>query len=244
MLVYFASRQFAFKLYVPDRHLQFPMGFFWITTLSIGVWNVFKSGTKRDQWIGALGLLLLSFLIWSGSKHGLQGAANFNYAFDKKGRIFSWVRASTPEQALIAGHPTFIDGVQLFGMRRGYVTTETSHPFYPIYYTEMNRRLIISLKAHYAKSFEELLTLLEPEGVNYFVFEKARFYPEALRTAVYFPPLNELVTELTSGDPENYVYRQLPKEVDLATYPWMPFRDDQSAVVDLKALREYLSRRK
>ena len=255
-IVYFASREFAFKLYVPNRHLQFPMAIWFAAVFPIAIWKVFSLDPARDtktehsrftkdlrkSWLAAVVLVLFGVFIYSGSGNGLQGTANFNYAFDKKGGIWRWMRANTPERALIAGYPTFIDAVQLFGMRRGYATTETAHPFYPGYYAEINRRLIISLKAHYAKNLQELLALLEPEGIDYFVFDRSKFYPEELAKAEYFPPLNEMVHQLTSRPPDQYAYQQLPKTIDVARAPYMPFRDSQSAVVDLKALKVFLEK--
>ena len=100
----------------------------------------------------------------------------------------------------------------------------------------MKRRLVISLKAHYAQSFEELLELLEPENINYFVFSKQRFYPEALANEKYFSPLDTLVKELTSRPIESYVYKQIPKELNGDDDSFQVFRDDQSVVIDLKKL--------
>jgi len=257
VLVYFASREMAFRLYVPNRHLQFPMAMFFISFFSIVTWRVlhlkpeatsgrnreksyFKDSSIKYSFLSIFGLLAVSTIVYLGSTSGLHGSANFNYSTTKKGNVWLWTRKFTPQDALIAGQPTHIDGVQLFGLRRGYATTETAHPFYPVYFSEIRRRLEISLRAHYAKDFNELLELLEPEGIDYFVFERNAFYPESLETAWYFRPLNKLVDELTSRHYSEYAFRQLPAEVNLESFPAMPFRDEWSVVVDLKALREYV----
>jgi hypothetical protein len=46
--------------------------------------------------------------------------------------------------------------------------------------------------------------------------------------------------ELTSRPPDQYAYRQLPSHVDTKRFPFMPFKDKQSIVVDVKALAKYL----
>ncbi|MEZ4754762.1 MAG: hypothetical protein R3A13_10725 [Bdellovibrionota bacterium] len=249
LVVYFASRLLAFKLYVPNRHLQFPMAFFFITAFTIGGWRAFhgaldsirvRSSDLTLAWKSALALFAIAGLVYAGSEVGLNGAANFNYAYNKKGHVFNWIRNNTPESALIAGHPTFIDAVQLFAKRRGYATTETAHPFYPKYYAEIKRRLEISLRAHYAKNLKQLLEIVEPEGIDYFVFERKYFYPDELDQAKYFPGLNQVVSEVTSGSHMQYAYRELPEAIDLEKAPYMPFKDDQSALVDIKKLKEYL----
>ncbi len=265
LIVYFLSRQFAFKMYVPNRHLQFPLAMFFITAFTIGVWRSFyrtqsaliveaRGGAARvgppayqnshrsRAVLSIFGLVALGTFIYLGSGNGLQGTMNFNYASTKKGGLWGWVKKFTPEDSLIAGHPTLIDGVQLFGMRRGYVTTETSHPFYNTYYREMKRRLEITLRAHYAKDLREFLALVEPEGIDYFVFSRKDFYPVALSNAYYFPPFDVMVKELTSGPQERYAYKMLPDAVADKDSPFLMYKDDYSEVVDIKALKAYLAK--
>jgi len=189
-------------------------------------------------------LFVWAGIVYAGSNIGLFGAANFNYARDKKGNVFEWLGNNTPENALIAGHPTHLDGVQLFAIRRGYVTTETTHPFYKGYYAEMYRRNEISLRAHYAASLQEVVSILEPEGITHFVFKRADFYPDAMRNVKFFPSYKPLIDSLLSRPESEYAYRQLPAKVDMATYPFMPYKDKMSVVIDVQALKSYLQSQK
>ncbi len=258
LIVYFLSRQLAFWLYVPNRHLQIPLAMFFIVAFTVGGWRAFHRGTGTTEdiegglkdtrlkwaWPSVLSLVCVGVFVFAGSGKGLSGTLNFNYPSDKKGHVFAWLRANTPEEAVVAGHPTHIDGVQLFGMRKAYVTTETTHPFYTRYYAEMKRRNEIVLRAHYSATLEELLSLLEPEGIDYFVFKRGDFYPQVLPELTFFPPFEALMKELTSRAPENYAYRNLPERVDLQNYPFMPFKDRLSAVIDVKALRAYIQEKR
>ncbi|MCB0336351.1 MAG: hypothetical protein KDD62_08590, partial [Bdellovibrionales bacterium] len=244
VLVYGLSRILAFKLYVPNRHLQFPMSFFLIVAVSGAVWRLFCT-VERPRFCArplatAIGYALLMGVVVLGTADGLQGTANFNYSLFKKGKVFAWLRENTPERSLIAGHPTHIDALPLFAKRRAFVTTETTHPFYPTYYQEMKRRQIISLKAHYARDLQEIVSLLEPEGIDYFVFSRQRFYPDKLKSERYYAPLNILVDELTSYPADSYAYKQIPRELDLDKAPYQIFRDDQSAVIDIAKLKRFL----
>lgn len=246
MGVYFASRVLAFKLYVPDRHLQFPMGIFFITAFSIGVWRLLhredtaRSAAPGVAWASILGLCGIGALVFVTGGTGLYGAANFNYTTTKRGDVFLWLRSNTPEDSTIGGHPTFIDGVQLFGRRRGYVNTETAHPFYDKYYEAIKPRIELSLRAHYAKTLEELVQLSESAGIDYFVFGRRYFYEKTMKVSGYHAPFDSLVKELASRDPEDYAYRKLPQSLNRERYPFLMFRDKQSVVVDIKKLKEYL----
>jgi hypothetical protein len=253
--VYFLSRELAFKLYVPNRHLQFPFAMFFVVGLTIAVWRAgellagmrqsFAGGdlvrnNRALPWQSLALLVLLGALIGIGSGSGLQGSANFNYAVHKKGGVFEWVAEHTPVDALLAGEPTLIDGMMLFGKRSAYITTETAHPFYDKYYAAVKPRIEVTLRAHYARTLEELVQLLEPAGVDYFVFDRRKFYPEALKSAKYFKPFDSLVTELTSRPVDEFAFRKLPRTVDLERFPAMPFRDDFAALVDVKKLKAWL----
>lgn len=240
--VYLASRALAFKLYVPNRHLQIPMGMFLILSSSIGIWLALcrqgvepRDTTLRRAWPALLGIVALGGVVWIGTGSGLRGDANFNQFRTKRGGVMEWIRTNTPEDALIAGHPTHIDPVMLFGERRAFATTETAHPFYQGYFKEMSRRITLSFRAHYATSLRDIALLLLPEGVDYFVFERKKFYPEALKKEEYFSPINSLVTSLTSHPAEQYAYKAIPKELG-PDHPYLVYRDDQSVVIDVKAL--------
>lgn len=238
--VYLVSRQVVFKLYVPDRHLLIPMTFFLIVAFTVASWRLAAGPATWHRLRQCAVLVLLAGVIFLFKGTGLVQDCNFNYHIYRKGKAFEWLRENTPEKSVIAGHPTHIDPVMLFAKRRGYVTSETAHPFYPIYYAEMERRLAISLKAHYALTVNEFLSLLKGEGIDYYVFSRMRFYGRNLKTETYYRPLDTLVEQLTSREHTNYAYKLFPKQVNLEEFPAMPFRDKDSVVIDLKLLQEYV----
>lgn len=241
---YFAARVFAFKLYVPNRHLQFPMSLFLIAafTIGLGTLGTYLKEKYKAKFGSLLLFLILSALIWIGSDTGLVGTSNFNFWAYKKGNAFLWLNRNSPSNALIAGHPTHINGLPLFAARKAYATTEIAHPFYPKYYEEIRRRLIISLRAHYSTSFEEIYSLLKPEGISYFVFSRKRFTEDALKNERYFSPLDILVKELTIKSPNEYAFSSLLPKVDIKKQPFLLFRDQESAIIDVDALGRYLGK--
>jgi len=256
--VYFLSREFAFKLYVPNRHLQFPFAMFFVVGMTIATWRVgvlFSKDWAPSQWLSsdrapriarAMPMVMLAFLgglVVLGSGSGLKGSANFNYSIYKKGGVFAWVAENTPKNAVIAGDPTLIDGLMLFGKRAAYITTETAHPFYDKYYAAVKPRIEVTLRAHYARTLEEFVQILEPAGVDYFIFDRKKFYPEALATAKYFKPFDSLVTQLTSGPVDQYAFRAIPRTVNRERFPALLYRDDFAVLVDVNQLKAWLKER-
>lgn len=253
VVVYFLSRPLAFHLYVPDRHINIPLALFFITSFCIGIWRGLHRSLGKNALVpldsnfrncspSLLGFALLAFIITSNCGLNLAGDLNFNYPDNKRGYYSQWLRDNTEVTALIAGQPTLVDPVPLFAKRKVFASSETWHPFYSEYNREMKRRLTISLRAHYAKDLQELVDLLSPEGIDYFVFERKAFYPNALKNASYLLPFSAMVKELGSRPPQDYAYRQLPAALDLDKAPFMPYRDNLVAIVDIHKLQEFLKR--
>lgn len=253
LVTYSLARVFAFRLFVPDRHLQIPMVFFMVVAFTVGLWRVCvrrdpgqpprSEESLRRSWPALVAFGCLAAVVYQCSGNGLQGDANFNYPSSKRGRMYEWIRGNTPQDALVACHPTHCDGMQLFGVRRALVTTETSHPFYPRYNLEMRRRSELSLRAHYAESLQDVVTLLEPEGVTHFVFRRADFRSENLKRMSYFPPLDHVVKGLVRRPSGTFAFYSLPKTLDPVAYPYVTFVDDVSIIVDIRALGDFLRSR-
>lgn len=251
--VYFLSRPLAFHLYIPDRHLKLPLGFFFIVALPVILWRLSLSQRGDAEvkgptkWIDAgkvlLCFALLSGLIFLGSGTGLRGDANFNVAANRKGQLFEWLKANTPQNSLIAGHPSHVDDTMLFAMRKAYITAETAHPFYEGYYQEAERRLRIVWKAYLATDVQELHQLLEKEGIDYFIYRRNDFRRHMLPQLYYYEPLTSWVRELASRTPEEYAFSKLPWGAAGAANPVMPFRDAQSVVLDVAQLGQHLRER-
>jgi hypothetical protein len=237
LIVYLASRAFAFRLYVPDRHLQFPMAIWFVIAFSSGVWIAFR---RWGEFASAAAIAVVALLVICGSGNGLYGPANFNTYRYYRGGYVDWLRDNTPQAALIAGHPQHLDPVPLFAERQAYITYETAHPFFDKYYNLVRQRTELSLRAHYARSLKDLYQIVAPEKIDYFVFQREQFYPEKLRKPRYFRPFNDLIMQLVGDDLDHFAYHELPAVVDLKEAPYMPFKDSESAIIDIKKLGEFL----
>lgn len=238
------ARALAFRLYLPDRHLQIPLALFTILACSVGMWK-FATGGKASAAGGAVtkavfAYTFLAALVASGSGSGLEGSANFNLARGSVGGVAKWLALHTPLDSVVGGHPRFVDGIPLFAPRQIYVGYETTHPFYDRYYQEMERRSRIALRAHFAKNFEELAAALGEEPIDYFVFERVRFRPEWISKQTLFEPLNPLIRDLTRAPAGEYAFNKLPKELDPGQYPFFVYQDHLTRVIDVAKLKAYL----
>lgn len=241
ILVYALSRYLAFKLYVPDRHLQLPCAVFFIVAFSTAItrlWNensarvgMFRSRIFHPRILASCAAALLLAVILFGSGLGLDGTLNFNRTRDQKGRVFAWASKYTPLDSRFAGDPAFIDPMMLFGARKVFISFETAHPFYDKYRIETRRRLELSLRAHYATDFTPLIALADA-GNDYFVYDRKIF--RDLSKAQYGPPFYDLVKELTAKSPQIFEDFKNRAQSDPEL---VPFADKYGLVVNLKVLK-------
>ena len=245
-IVYLMSRELAFKLYVPDRHLQIPCTVFFIVAFVTAISRLFNSGAidsdmgqvraRRSRVIALSATALLMISIFVGSGDGLQGRLQFNRSRDQFGAVFAWANKSTPLEAKFAGHPVLLDPMALLGARASYISFETAHPFYDKYLEQARVRLEGSLRAHFATDFAPLLAL-EAAGNDYFVFDRRRF--RNLKSASYGPPFGSLVRDLSSKTPQVFFYFKDRVSTDSEL---IPFADGFALVVNLNVLKSRFAR--
>lgn len=252
-ICYSLSREFAFSLYIPERYLGMPLGIFFVAFIPVLVFRLCcERGCERrgggrtgdselaPSKIQLLGMVALTSAVFASAGIGTRGPEMFEVCYRQRAELWDFLQTQTPPDALIAGHPTLLDGVQLFARRSGFITTETAHPFYDTYYAEVKRRIVVVFTAHYATDWRTFYKLLAPEKIDYFVFRNASFKPEALHRTVYQIPFINLLKRLNSKHLTKYVFSKLPAKIDLVNFPFLVYRSDSEAVIDVKELGVFL----
>jgi len=232
--IYLLAREFAFYLYVPNRYLLFPWAVFFIVSLPSAVWNFCEAspGAGRDDWRGMLSLLLIGVFVWRCDPKGLDGRAGFSNKRPDPD-FYRVIDQKLPPDAVLAGNPEAFPGVPLYSKRRLLVSSEVSHPFYPVYYAEMTRRLKIAWASVYARSRDQFVDALKKEGVGYFIFKKSDYTIKKLGHAVTFQPLGAYVKNLSNFPGEQFFYTQLMKST---ARDFVVYEDKRVVLVDLSKL--------
>lgn len=243
-ICYFLARLLAFRLYVPVRYLNWPLGIFFVCTLPTAIWRLFHIRPegmlkhRRPTVLATLFLILLGYGLYYLGGSGIGGRTNFKPGQHYDNPLYTWFREHTEMNALIAGHPTQLDGLQLYSMRKAYVTSETAHPFYKNYYDEMERRTQLSFKALYSRSSSELRKILDEESIDYFVFSHEYFKPKkngsGLRRIKYYKPFDSALEELMAYDAAEYFYFQLVNNPQLRDA--IVYRDEEGIVIEASRL--------
>jgi hypothetical protein len=220
-----------FALFVPS--------FLWLASTAAS--RVSSAGI-RDLGFRYGAQLMLVFATFSFGGFGPRGPELFDVCYQRQEALWDFLKLKTSADAVIAGHPTTLDGVQLFGRRIGYITTETAHPFYDRYYAEVKRRMEVTFSAHYARDWRGFHTLLSREGIDYFVFRVGDFAPERLHRERYEIPFQNMIRRLNNFPREEFVFSSLPGAIDAEPHPYQVLRTNNVAVVDVAALGRWLER--
>jgi hypothetical protein len=231
IFIYVCSRIWFFKLYVPDRHLQFPFAFLWITFFTVIPPVLFSFNYKEGRKF--LYYICIGLVVYSSSKAGLQGLANFNYPLMRKGGVYELFREKTPLDTVIAGDPVSMDPFPLLTQRSVYVANELYHPFYPVYLEEMRRRFNIVLHASYAKTLIDFYHAIKEEKIDYYVFNLSRYSPKELATAHTFVPHEATLQRLIKEAEGHFAWKEIPEKNSFVVY-----RDKNYIAINLKRFKE------
>lgn len=231
IFIYTCSRIWFFKLYVPDRHLQLPFAFLWITFFVVIPPVLFKF--NRDQFKKLLYYSVVAVIVYSCSQKGLQGLANFNYPLMRKGGIYEALREKTALQAVLAGEPVSMDPFPLLTQRSAYVTNETYHPFYPKYLEVLRQRFDVSLRATYARTLREFNEATKEGRFDYFIFNKSNYTASQLQKPRVSLPHQETLRQLVSDAQGKFAFQEIPHDA-----PYVFYVDKNYIVIDMQKFRE------
>jgi hypothetical protein len=186
LILYFLARLFLLKLFVPDRYLMYTLNLFYCLLLALGL----QAALRLDRWPRHLAILALVAAAGLGAWR-LQGVGLKDYSAY---RPLYAALASTPKEALIAGHPNLMDTIPTFARRRAFATYELAHPWSRGYWAKLQPRLRDFFKAYYAADPQEVVAFCRKYGIAFLIVDDRHFTPAFLKGGYFlFPyekPLN------------------------------------------------------
>ncbi|GFK95733.1 hypothetical protein NNJEOMEG_03601 [Fundidesulfovibrio magnetotacticus] len=192
LVFYAAARLLAFKLFVPDRYVQYPLNLLYALLLA---WCLAGAVSRRGLSRTACAGLVLAACLGGGVR--LKGVALYDYS--AQAPLYAAIEAATPKSALLAGLPDLMDNVMTFSRRNALVTFELAHPWSRGYWERFRPRLEAVLKAYYAQDPADVRALARDWGVDFLVVNEAHFTPEFLSGRPVFEPFGAIVRESVRG---------------------------------------------
>lgn len=204
-----AARRWLFHLYLPERHLRWAIAAFAIVAFAAAGWAVVAAvfrlgGVKQRDKMHVRGAVALAAPLVVFHVLFPPGILRWRLPTDVDREAGYRFVASLPADALIAAHPDLADFVPLRARRSVLASTEGAHAYLLGYYERTRPRLVASLQAAFATSWEELDRVLCPYGVAVVLT-----HPAVWDQKSYYQPHDRMVRQLIArGERAGFVLAQ------------------------------------
>lgn len=192
LVFYIAARLMAFKLFVPDRYVQYPLNLFYAILLSACL----AAAVKRAG-LGRAACVAFIILAAVLGAMRLKNVALYDYSADAP--LCAAVEAATPKNAMLAGHPALMDNVMTFGRRNAYAAFELAHPWSRGYWEQLRPRLDAFFETYYAADKERVARFARETNVDFLLVDEAHFTPEFIAKRPFFEPFGRAIKEMAEG---------------------------------------------
>jgi hypothetical protein len=174
LILYFLARLFLLQLFVPDRYLMYTLNLFYCLVLALGLKRL-----RLERWPRYLTIIALV-------------AASERPASHRSGSRITQptaaTAASTPKDALIAGHPNLMDTIPTFARRRAFATYELAHPWSRGYWDKLNPRLHDFFQAYYAADPQVVVDFCRKYSIAFLIVDDRHFSEDFLKGGDFLFP--------------------------------------------------------
>jgi hypothetical protein len=180
LVLYFLARLFLLKLFVPDRYLIYTLNLFMVLLLALGL----KAALRVDRWPRHLAVLALVAAAALGAWR-LHGVGLKDYSAH---RALYAALATTPKDALMAGHPNLMDNIPTLAQRRAFATYELAHVWSRGFWSILKPRMKDLFTAYYAEDPRKVVDFCRTYGIAYFIVDDRHFTPAFLHGGAFLYP--------------------------------------------------------
>jgi hypothetical protein len=226
LLAFFAAQWFPYRLYIPERMLQYAwpplliFGFLLLAYLALF--------TLTQKWAGVLAALLVCGLELFFYGDGLTRDINV-HDWRKRDSLTVQFIATLPKGVTIAASFDQSSSIQTFARRQVLFSSILNTPIhYPIA-AELERRIEEYYRAYYARDLAPVRAMMATDHVDYLVADSRDFGPDAIKRAEYlmWTPLARSLID--AGPKEQMVFAHPPAGA-------VVFKLDTVMVIDLRKL--------
>jgi hypothetical protein len=183
---------FTFKLYLPDRYVQYTLPVALLILVCIGANHLLAQLGDRTG-VKALRLLLLVAIL--AHFNVLKGIGLTDES--RNAPLFRYLE-TLPKNTVIAADLYLGDFIPTFSKRKVFVNYELSHPWMDKYWDTIRARTFELFDAYYADSRQPILSFCRKHRIDYVVVDRRRFTPKFLQgEKPYFEPFNSYVKNMT-----------------------------------------------
>jgi len=195
ILLYWLADIFLIKFYFPNRYLKFMIpifsalaGGFWLKEVYLKISVKYTSTKKTLILYSTICLVLIVSGILSFPDY--LDRSKINTIRYRRHDLYSFVRG-LPDSPLIAAHPKLSSEIGVLCGKSVLVSSELSHPWWPIYWKLISSRTKDLFRAYYSKDLNEIVAITDRYQIDYWIIQKHQFEMKYFRRRNYhFEPFN------------------------------------------------------
>ncbi|NQU42654.1 hypothetical protein HQ520_05170, partial [bacterium] len=195
ILLFEISKLVMFKLYIPDRYVQYSFWMLGSIQFGLGVAGILMV-LRRPLKIAFSVLLLVAVLIDLHGEVGHVHKSSIRHSDPAYPALFEFLR-NTPVDTMIAAPPEVADRITAHTHRKTLTRYELSHPWYENWRAMMEERALDYWTAYYTSDPDVFLDFLRKWDIEYFVTTAG--YSNILSKKnldFFYDPLNHRIFEL------------------------------------------------
>jgi hypothetical protein len=177
----------ALKLYKPETYLDYSFPIFLIILCSNGCSELLAKDifAKKKKYI-------LAIFLTFGTINNLSNLNTGLTIYSEK-KLFEFI-STLPEDAMIAGYPTYMDEVAFFAKRKIFTSACFTWPRFKKFYEVSAKRINTFFTIYYSDSPEFLYKTCRDNNIDYLLVDKKHFQKEFLSKGNFiFEPFDTFV---------------------------------------------------
>jgi hypothetical protein len=230
LVLYIAARVLAFRLYAPDRFLEYGLHAAVLVSLA-EVWLSLRWTWRRLGRASSRALIALVGIVavWAFLGDGIRDLRSMSIRGPDPLDKFA---STLPPNVRFASHPDDAIGIPLFAGRANTGTKETLQPWLVRSWKRQKERAQETLRALYAIDDEDVFRYAEKYGVTHFVINRKRYGTSFVQRSASFEPLTQFATKLLrKRELSALVFEHIPSSAIVFTH-------GDNVVVDVARLRD------
>ena len=186
-----------FRLHLPSRYIKHVLPLVLILILAHGMYLLSKKEKTKPIFVILLILLPIFYI----------PRIDYVPVHCQDREVYSYLK-TLPKSALVAGHPTDMNCMALFGQIKPFIMSELNTPYYKDYYEIVRKRNLDFFSAYYSDSKLEIQNFCEDNGITHLIVNKDHFDEGFLnKKKVFYEPFNTHIKNITRNRKDFYLQK-------------------------------------
>ena len=186
-----------FRLHLPSRYVRYPLPLVLMLILAYGIYLLSKDRKTMPVFVGLLILLPIFYI----------PKIDYMPVHCQDKEVYGYLK-TLPKSALVAGHPTDMNCMALFGQIKPFIMSELNTPYYKDYYEIVRKRNLDFFSAYYSDSRLKVQNFCKDNSITHLIVNKEHFDEGFLnKRRIFYEPFNSYIKNITKNRKDFYLQK-------------------------------------